>query len=86
MAPTGRSNPYSTGPIASTPASYLRHRFFAALAIAALPAVDSFAFSVSGLRLLQLLGFRPLVPSLARLFFELSSLRAGLLPKRSSVP
>jgi hypothetical protein len=44
MAPIGWSNPFPTYPIASSPASCIGHRFFAALAIAALPAVDNFAF------------------------------------------
>jgi hypothetical protein len=75
MAPTGWANPFPTYRIASTPASYLGHRFFAALAIAALPAVDSFAFGGS-LGLLQPLGFRSVA----------FSLRTGLLPKRFFVP
>jgi hypothetical protein len=44
MAPTGWSNPFPTYAIVFTAASYFGHRFFAAMAIAALPAVDGFAF------------------------------------------
>jgi hypothetical protein len=44
MAPTGWSSPFPTCPIVSSPASYIGRRFFAALAIAALPTVDNFGF------------------------------------------